>query len=275
MMLRCCCVAMLVLAVSARAQDRPDPSRDVGIDQRLGARVPLDLELRDETGDAVRLAQYFGERPVILSLGYYRCPMLCSLVMNGLVRALKVLTFSVGDEVAVVTVSIDPEETAAQAAAKKEQYLASYARQDAASGWHFLTGDATAIERLTQAVGFRYRRDPQSGEYAHASAIMVLTPEGTVARYLFGVEYAPRDLRLALVEAAAGRIGSPIDQLLLLCLRYDPHTGRYSMMVMNTVRLAGIMTVVGVTLFVIVLRRRERRRLRVGVPHVDSQGVSA
>lgn len=249
---------LVVFAAMAQAENVP-PLQEVGIDQRLGERVPLDLTLRDETGATVELGQYFGKRPVILTLVYYRCPMLCTLVLNGLVRALNALTFTAGDELEIVTVSIDPQETAAQAAAKKQQYIESYRRSGAAAAWHFLTGDAESIERLARSVGFRYRRDPQSGEYAHASAIMVLTADGQVSRYLFGVEYAPRDLRLALVESGAGKIGSAIDQLLLLCFRYDPATGRYSTLVLNSVRGGGALTVVGVLVFVVVMRRRERR----------------
>lgn len=254
-------MVLLASAAAAWAAEKT-PLDAVGIDQRLGERVPLDLTLRDEAGAPVQLGQYFGERPVILALVYYRCPMLCTLVLNGLVRALNALSFDAGDEFEIVTVSIDPEETPAQATAKKRQYLDSYRRTGAAAAWHFLSADATSIAELARSIGFRYRRDPQSGEYAHASAIMVLTAEGRMARYLFGVEYAPRDLRLALVEAGAGTIGSPIDQLLLLCFRYDPSTSRYSSLVLNSVRAGGVVTIAGLVGFVVLMRRRERRRAR-------------
>jgi protein SCO1/2 len=185
--------------------------------------------------------------------------MLCTLVLNGLVRALNALTFDPGDQFEIVTLSIDPEETAEQAAAKKQHYTESYRRAGSAAAWHFLTADAATIATLARSVGFRYRRDPQSGEYAHASAIMVLTASGKVARYLFGVEYAPRDLRLALVEAGEGKIGSAVDQVLLLCFRYDPSTGRYSNLVLGSIRVGGVVTVAAVVGFVLLMRRRERR----------------
>jgi protein SCO1/2 len=250
---------LLALQVSsASAQDRR-ALPDAGIDQRLGERVPLDLVFRDEDGNPVRLGQYFGRRPVVLSLVYYECPMLCTLVLNGLVSALRGLAFDVGRELDVVTVSIAPNETPALAKAKKQVYLESYRRPGAAEGWHFLTGDSAAIEKLAGAVGFRYQRDPESGALAHGAGIMVLTPDGTIARYFFGVEYSARDLRLGLVEAAERRIGSPIDQLLLLCFRYDPSMGRYSAAVMGVVRAGGVLTVFGLGILVVLMRRRERQ----------------
>jgi protein SCO1/2 len=185
--------------------------------------------------------------------------MLCTLVLNGLVRALNALPFDAGNQFEIVTMSIDPDETAEQAAAKKQQYTEAYRRAGGATAWHFLTADATSVAALARSVGFRYRRDAESGEYAHASAIMVLMAEGRVARYLFGVEYAPRDLRLALVEAGQGRIGSAVDQLLLLCFRYDPSTGRYSNLVLGAIRAGGVVTVAVVLGFVLLMRRRERR----------------
>lgn len=245
--------------VPARADSVPPPALGgVGIEQRLDEQVPLDLEFRDETGKPVRLGELFRGRPVILALAYYECPMLCTLVLNGLTSALRALPFDTGAQFDVLTVSFDPRETAALAAAKKETYLADYRRPGAAEGWHFLTGDEAAIRALTQAVGFRYTFDPESGEFAHAAGIMVLTPAGRIARYFYGVEFAPRDLRLALVEAADGRIGSPVDQLLLYCYRYDPSTGRYSAAVMNIVRLAGAATVLGLGSFMLAMWRRER-----------------
>jgi protein SCO1/2 len=253
-------IAIALFACSAAVAGAQEPPlQQVGIDQRLGEQVPLDLTVRDETGASVALGRYFGQRPVILSLVYYRCPMLCTLVLNGLVRALNALAFDAGDQFEIVTLSIDPEETAVQAAAKKQQYTEAYRRGERAAGWHFLTADAPTIATLARSVGFRYRRDPESGEYAHASAIMVLTADGTVARYLFGVEYAPRDLRLALVEAGQGKIGSAVDQLLLLCFRYDPSTGRYSNLVLGSIRAGGVVTVAAVVAFVLIMWRRERR----------------
>lgn len=234
----------------------------VGIDQKLNAQVPLDLVFRDESGRAVALREYFGERPVILSLVYYECPMLCTLILNGLLRSLRALSFTAGREFIVLTVSFDPREGPELAAAKKRAYVRSYGRSEAERGWHFLTGEEAAIRRLTEAVGFRYAFDAETGQFAHASGIMVLTPQGRVARYFYGIEYAPRDLRLGLVEAAQGKIGSPVDQLLLYCYHYDPKTGRYSMLIMNVLRLAGAATVLALGGFMLAMFRRERRKKR-------------
>jgi len=192
------------------------PVPDVGIDQHLNAQVPLELNFRDETGRAVRLGDYLGSRPVILVFAYYRCPMLCPLVLDGVVKSLRVLSFDAGEQFAVVVVSFADDEAPALAAAKKEQIVRQYARPGAADGWHFLTGEETAIARLTQTVGFRYAYDGKHRQYAHAAGIVVLTPRGRIARYFYGIEFAPRDLRLGLVEAAADKIGTVADQLLLL-----------------------------------------------------------
>jgi len=266
------CLALLALASGVAAADpsglepqheapvadgRPAPLREVAIDQRLDASVPLDLPFRDESGAPVTLARYFGKRPVILSLVYYECPMLCTLVLNGLVRALRTLTFEPGREFEVVTVSFDPRDTAELAAKKKATYLAEYGRAGAAEGWHFLTGDAAAITGLAQAVGFHYAWVPEEKQFAHAAAIMVLTPEGRISRYFFGVEYSPRDLRFGLIDATAGKIGTVVDHLLLYCYRYDPATGRYGAIAMNLVRAGGVLTVVALGAFIVVMRRRE------------------
>ncbi len=248
----------------ARAQGAPSSQpapilQRVGIDQKLGASVPLDLAFRDEEGRAVRLGTYFGEKPVILSLVYYECPMLCTLILNGLVRSLRALSFTAGKEFTVLTVSFDPREGSELAAAKKQAYMRVYGRPEAERGWHFLTGEEAAIRRLTEAVGFRYAFDSETGQFAHASGIMVLTPQGRIARYFYGIEYAPRDLRLGLVEAAQGKIGSPVDQILLYCYHYDPKVGRYSLIVMNVLRLAGVATVLVLGGFLVVMFRRDRR----------------
>ncbi len=249
----------LVCAASATTTTIPAGLEGVTIDQKLDAQVPLDLEFRDESGATVRLADYFGEKPVVLSLVYYECPMLCTLVLNGLVGSLKALPFDVGDEFEVVTVSFDPEETPDLAAAKKETYLSSYRRDGAAEGWHFLTGSAESIDALADAVGFRYRYDPERDLFSHAAGITVLTPSGRIARYFYGVEYPPRDLKLGLIEAADERIGTAVDQLLLFCFHYDVTTGRYSAAVMNLVRLGGLATVFGFAGFVL---RSNRDRSR-------------
>jgi protein SCO1/2 len=209
-------LALLVSARVARADNElPAALRSVAIDQRLNEQVPLDLVFRNERGETVLLGDLFHGKPVILVLAYYRCPMLCTLVLNGLVQALDRLSFGVGEEFSIVTVSFDPRDTPELAAAKKLAYIERYGRANAANGWHFLTGDRPAIDRLTDAVGFRYSYDATRDQFAHASGIMVMTPQGRIARYFFGVEYSSRDLRLALVEASANRIGSPIDQVML------------------------------------------------------------
>jgi protein SCO1 len=239
------------------AASRPRILTDIGFDQRLGDTVPLDAAFRDETGRTVRLGDYFGSRPVVLSLAYYECPMLCTVTLNGLASALDVLTFEPGREFEVVTVSFEPKETPALAAAKKAAYLRRYRRPGADKAWHFLTGDAESIRRLTQAVGFRYAWDETTKQYAHASGVMVLTSDGRLARYLYGVEYAPKDLRFAIYEAAQGKILSPVNQLLLYCYHYDPDQGRYGTTVMRILRVAGVLTVVGLGAMMATLRRRQ------------------
>lgn len=243
-------------------QERPFPLQKVGFDQRLNAQIPLDLDFRDETGTVVPLGKYFGEKPVILVPAYYQCPMLCTLVNEGLIRSLRALPFDAGNQFSVLTVSFDPTDRPESAAKKKEQSLQLYNRPGAAKGWHFLTGDAPSIQRLMQTIGFRYTPLPEKEEYAHATGIVLLTPEGKIARYFYGIEYAPRDLKFGLMEAAANRIGSPIDQVLLFCYQYDPATGRYSVTIMKVLRLAGLLTVLAVGSFVFVMIRSERSKRR-------------
>ncbi len=256
-----CCILCLLCAFTASGQQRVQTVlSEVGIDQRLGDAIPLDLAFRNEAGEAVRLGDYLGEKPAILSLVYYECPMLCTQILNGLLASLRVLSFDVGSEFEVITVSFDPEETADLAREKKESYVGRYGRKGAASGWHFLTGDSASIEALTRAVGFRYVYDPGSELFAHASGVMVLTPEGRLSRYFYGIEYAPRDLRLGLIEASANEIGTAVDEVLLYCFRYDPSSGKYSLVIMNVVRLAGIATVGLLGGFVFIMLRRERRQ---------------
>jgi protein SCO1/2 len=239
------------------AGESPTILRDIGFDQKLGDTLPLEIPLRDEAGRDVRLRDFFGRRPVVLSLVYYDCPMLCTVSLNGLASALDVLTLGMGKDFEVVTVSFDPKEGPAQAAERKRRQLERYRRPGAAEGWHFLTGDEPALHSLTRAVGFRYAWDQSTRQFAHPAGVIVLTPEGRIARYLYGIEYAPRDLRLALVEASAGRIGSAVDQVLLYCYQYDPSSGRYSAVVMRIVRAAAILTVLGLGTFIVVMRRRE------------------
>jgi protein SCO1 len=240
----------------------PKALQNVGIDQRLNEELPLDLVFRDETGQLVKLGQYFGSKPVVLSLVYYDCPMLCTQVLSGMVTAFRVMSFSVGKEFDVVTVSFDPREKPALAAAKKKTYLTGYQRPTAAQGWHYLTGDAESIRRLTDTVGFRYHFDEATNQFAHASAIMVLTPQGRLSHYFYGIEYSPRDLRLGLVEASANKIGSPVDQLLLYCYHYDPATGKYGAVVMNMMRVGGMVTLLGMVALLLLLRRRGAAQMR-------------
>jgi protein SCO1 len=237
----------------------PGLLQEVGLDQRLNAQLPLDLHFKDEDGRTVTLGDYFGRRPVILTLVYYECPMLCTQVLNGVTSSIGVLNLSLGKDFDIVTVSFDPRDTPELARAKKANYVARYKRAGAANGWHFLTGDQRAISALTQAVGFRYAYNASIGQYAHVSGIMVATPEGKLSRYFYGIDYGPRDLRLALVEAGDKKIGSPVDQLLLYCFHYDPSSGKYSLAVMNIVRAGGVVTVLAIVGVIVLLRRRERR----------------
>jgi protein SCO1/2 len=236
----------------------------VGIDQKLGAALPLDLPFRDDQGRDVRLGDCFGGKPVVLALVYYECPMLCTLVLNGLVSGLDVVSLTAGSDFDVVAVSIDPDETPGLAAAKKREYVARYGRAGSDRGWHFLTGSEAAIRDLAAAAGFRYRYDAATGQYAHAAGIMVATPEGKLARYFYGVEYPPRDLRLGLVEASAGRIGTVVDQLLLFCYQYDPATGTYGAAAFGLLRAGGALTVLALGAYLAAMWRREVRRARAG-----------
>lgn len=247
----------------------PKALNGVGIDQKLDQQLPLDLVFKNEQGQSVKLGDYFGKKPVVLSLVYYQCPMLCNQVLNGMVTAFKVMNFKAGDEFEVVTVSFDPRETAALATAKKNtyvNYLPEAKRIKANAGWHFLTGDEASIKQITDAVGFRYHFDEATNQFAHASGIFVTTPEGKLARYFYGIEYAPRDLRLGLIEAADNKIGSPADQLLLYCFHYDPATGKYGAAVMKLMQVGGIVTVVAILGMFYVMRRRNQAQdaLRAG-----------
>jgi len=243
-------------------QGKPSMLRNIGIDQKLDQQVPLDLNFRDEAGRRVQLGQYFGTRPVILTLVYYTCPMLCNEVQSGLASSLAILKFNAGEQFEVVAVSINPRETPEAAQKKKKQFLQRYKRAGAEPGVHFLTGDQAGIDALAKAVGFRYGYDPKTDQYAHASAIMVATPQGRLAQYFYGIEYAPNDLRLALVESSQNKIGNAVDQVLLYCFHYDPATGHYGAVVMNVVRLGGVITVLLLGLFMTVSLRREFRQSR-------------
>jgi protein SCO1 len=234
--------------------DVPPQLRDVTY------KLPLDATFRDETGRAVTLEQFFGSRPTVLAFVYYNCPMLCTQVMNGLSSALKVMPFTIGRDFDVVLVSFDPRDTPSIAAEKKRAHLEYWSAEKDAASWHLLTGDEETISRVTSAAGFTYRWDERTGQFAHISGILVVTPDGRLSRYFYGVEYSPKELRLALVESGQGRIGSVIDELLLYCFHYDPESGRYGVVVMNLVRLGGVLTVLFIGGFMLLMRSRESRQ---------------
>ena len=236
----------------------PPPIKEVGFDQKLGEAIPLDLVFRDEADESVRLARYFGKRPVVLSLVYFNCPMLCGMTTDGLVRSVRALRFEPGTDYEILSVSFDPRETAQMASEKKRTVMAQYGRKSGPGGWHFLTGDAVSVAALTKAVGFRYVWDAEQKQFAHATGITVLTPQGRIARYFFGIEYPTKDLRLALIEASEEKIGNVVDQLLLLCFHYDPKAGRYTATVRNLVRGGGVITLLLLAGFVTIMLRRER-----------------
>jgi protein SCO1 len=240
---------------------RPELLKEVGIDQKLDGTVPLNLVFRDEHGNSVELAQLFAGKPVVLTLVYYNCPMLCTQVLNALDRSMETMPLEIGKDFNVVTVSIDPTDRPAMADAKHAMYAGMYRRPGAQYGWHFLTGDEPQIKQLADAVGFRYAYDPDSKQYAHASGITVLTPEGKISRYFYGVVYPERDLRLGLVEASQGKIGSVTDQVLLYCYHYDPHTGKYGLLISRALQLGGMATVLIGGAFLIFLFRGEHYAL--------------
>jgi len=261
---------LLALSAVASAQTIPDnvgkPSsglptqlQNVGFEPQLNAQLPLDLNFRDESGRDVQLREYFGRKPVVLALVYYGCPMLCNQVEMGVVGSLKMLSFNAGRHYEVIFVSFDPRETPDMAAKKKIAALSRYGRPEAASGWHFLTGKEDAVHALASAANFRYSFDPQHNLFAHASGIMLLTPDGRISRYFYGVEYPSRDVRLGLVDASAGKIGTPIDHLLLFCFQYNPETARYSATVLRIVRLGGILTILPTVAGILIFRRRDVR----------------
>lgn len=241
--------------MSPPANIRPPGLKNVGIQQNLNGQIPGDLVFRDETGKMVHLGDYFGQKPMILSLVYYKCPMLCGEVLAGLSSALRVLKFNVGDEFNVLTVSFDPKDTPEIGAAKKAEYIERYGRPGAAQGWHFLTGPQSSIDALTKAAGFQYQYDPKTEQFAHSTAIMILTPQGKIAQYYYGVEYAPKDLRLGLIQASQNKIGTVVDEVLLYCYHYDPNTGKYGAVISRILQLSALATVLILGLFMVVLIR--------------------
>lgn len=234
-------------------------SEQVGFDQRLGETLPLDLPFRDETGKSVRLGDYFGAKPVLLTFVYFRCPVLCPQIVIGTSAALKGVSFEPGRDFEVVFVSFDPQDTPAQAAEKKSAAIERYGKPASAGGWHFLTGDAEAIRSLTAAAGFRYAYDPTIQQFAHASGVVVATPDGRLARYLYGVEYAPKDLKLALFEAGEGRIGGLSEKLMLLCFNYDAALGKYTVATLFAIKVAGAVTLAALIFSMVWMLRSERR----------------
>lgn len=290
----CLCILVLLFGFStAFAQAPPGPSsplygarpesgnpstglpaalKEVKIEQKLDQQLPLELAFRDETGQSVKLGQFFGNKPVVVALVYYDCPMLCTQVLNGMVTSFRVLPFQIGNEFDVVTVSFDPRETSALAAAKKKvyvDYLPEKMRAGAQQGWHFLTGDQASIDALTEAVGFHYRYDEATKQFAHGSAIMLTTPQGRLSRYFYGVDYSARDLRLGLIESSQNKIGSRVDELLLFCYQYDPATGKYGAAVMRIMRIAGVLTLLGIVAMLLFLKPRH-----TGVMHPKTGGTA-
>ena len=255
---------LLALLLAAGAEpspvvlEPPDALREVGFDQKLGQTLPLDVPLRDENGREVRLRDYFGRKPVALDLVYFDCPMLCTVSLNGLASALEVVSFRPGREFELLTISFDAREGPSLAAHKKKAYLARLKRPGAEAGWHFLTGDKSSVDAIAKAVGFRYAWDEETKQFAHPAGLVVLTPEGRISRYLYGIEYAPKDLQLALVESGEGKISSPVDQLLLYCYQYDPVKGRYGPTIMTVLRLASVLTILGLGGFVLRSWRKEK-----------------
>ena len=269
--------ALLALSLASFAQTAPDnigkssaglPAalQNVGFEPPLNGQLPLDLGFRDEAGSEVRLRDYFGHKPVLLALVYYGCPMLCNQVEQGVVGSLKMLSFNAGRDYEVVFVSFDSRETPEMAARKKESAISHYGRPETAPGFHFLTGSQQSIDALTKAANFRYSFDANIGIFAHASGIMLLTPDGRISRYFYGVEYPSRDVRLGLVDASAGKIGNPIDHLLLYCFEYDPATARYSATILRIVRLGGLLTILTIVAGILLFRRRDARAFHAKLP---------
>ncbi|HEY4087278.1 MAG TPA: SCO family protein [Bryobacteraceae bacterium] len=239
---------------------RPDILKGVDIEQRLNSQLPLDAVFRDENGETVQLAQYFSKRPVVLALVYYECPMLCTQILNGVVQTAKSMTLAPGKDYDVVVISFDPKETPAMAMAKKTNYMKKFGRPETAAGWHFLTGATPSIDRVTNAVGFRYKWDPALSAYAHASAVYVLTPEGKLSKYFYGISYSATDMRFGLIEASHDKIGTAVDELLLFCCQFDPHSGKYTLAIVGVLRLAGAATLLMLSGYVAKMLRRDKAK---------------
>lgn len=267
------CLAAAPLAADQRIVDpakMPGPLKEVSFEQHMDAQLPLDATFRDEKGREVKLGDFFGDKPVILTFVYYDCPMLCTLILNGLAKALAVLTFDPGREYEVVAISINAKETPADAARAEAATVKRFGRVATEGGWHFLVGDQEQIDRVAQVAGYSYKFIPETGEFAHASGIVVATPAGHIAQYYFGIEYSPKDIRLALVEASQQKIGGVIDQVLLYCYRYDPALGKYTAAIMRLLRVAGGLFVAGLLLFLWLAFRRDRLAERAETPRLGA-----
>jgi protein SCO1/2 len=256
------------------SSETPKALENVTFEQRLETRLPFDVPFTDEAGRQVTLGHYFGKRPVVLAFVYYSCPMLCTQILNGVSSAVKAMPFTVGEDFDVVYVSFDARETPQMAADKKAAQLEDYHQTDTAAGWHYLTGSEASIASVTKAAGFSYRWDESSGQFAHVSGVLVVTPDGRLSRYFYGVEYSPKELRMALVESGEGKIGSAVDQLLLYCYHYDPATGRYGVIAMNVVRLGGAVTLVLLGGFIWAMRRREVTAQEPASPSPEPKAVN-
>jgi protein SCO1/2 len=271
-----CVVLVVIVAAPARAQQSALPPavksilNQVSIAQNLNTQISPDIVFRDETGKSVRLGDFFGQKPILLSLVYFDCPALCTEVLNGELRTMRSISLDLGKDFEAVTVSFEPKDPPALAKAKRDVYAGQYGRPGAVDNWHFLTGEQQSIDALTQAIGFHYAYDSATRQYAHAAAIMVLTPEGRIARYFYGVQYPARDVRLGLVEASQGRIGTVTDHALLFCYQYDPATGKYGLIVMNVIRAGGVLTLFALGTFMFVMFRRDRR-LHVPAPAANGK----
>jgi protein SCO1 len=264
--------AVLVFSTSAQSLTENQLSQ-ISFDQKLNSQVSLNLPFRDENGKSVTLQNYFGTKPVVLVLGYYQCPMLCTLTFNGMVEALNDMRWSIGRDFTVVHVSIDPKETPELAAAKKQSYVRKYGRAGAAAGWHFLMGDEPAIRQLADEVGFHYAYDPSIKQYAHPSGLVILTPDGKVAKYFFGVKFLPAELYASLQDASKSKVGSPIERLVLLCFHYSPIHGKYGALIMSIVRILGAVTLVGIAWLFIAMFRRERARVVLAVSKIPADSL--
>jgi len=252
-------VATLILSAAASSRPAPPDLGDIGIEQHLGAPLPLDAVFTDADGLRLPLRTYFSQRPVVMALVYYSCPMLCSQILSGMVAGLRPLSLEPNRDFDIVAVSINPAETSRDAAAARDLYSRKYSRQAVPAGWHFLVGSQEAIRAVTDAAGFHYRYDPASGMFFHASGVMILTPQGRLARYLYGVNFQPKDLKLALIEASGNRIGSPADQVLLYCYHYDPSVGKYGLAVLNLLRATGALFFTAMAVVLVAMFRRDYR----------------